>query len=366
MFLEDLYKALFGDKAARRATLAGTVIAAGLAAGAVILFTPPEAPQTAPAAERKGTPDLLAPPLAFTDVPAETRPRRSYPKLAVSREGTETAPDTAERDRLAALDARQHRQEHGAGPVTAPPSKAKVEGQPRIAIIIDDMGVDRRRSVSAMKALPAEITLSYLSYGPGIAEQVSAARDDGHEIMLHLGMEPENGDLDPGPGALVAGLPADELRKGVAWSLDQLKGYVGVNNHMGSRFTRDLESMRVVMAELKRRGLFFIDSVTTNETAGPRAAKDLAVPFAARDIFLDHEDDVGFITKQLVQLENRAQKSGLAIAIAHPRDKTLAALKTWLPTLAARGYQLIPASEAIRLRNAAHPDIKAKKSQNQG
>jgi len=139
----------------------------------------------------------------------------------------------------------------------------------------------------------------------------------------------------------------------LAWNLDQFEGYVGVNNHMGSRFTQDAEGLRVVMTELKRRRLFFLDSLTTPKSIGLRVARDVGLTSAARDVFLDHDDDAKMIERQLARLERKARKLGVAIAIGHPRDRTLAALEAWLPTLAQKGISLIPASEAVYLLTPA-------------
>jgi hypothetical protein len=131
----------------------------------------------------------------------------------------------------------------------------------QIAIIIDDMGLALKNS-HRMTDLPAELTLSYMSYAPDVQAQVDDAKAKGHEIMLHLPMEPLDRSLYPGPGALTTRLSPEQFRANLQNSLDSFKGYVGVNNHMGSRMTADTQAMAVVMDELDRRGKFFIDSWT--------------------------------------------------------------------------------------------------------
>ncbi|MAN81040.1 MAG: hypothetical protein CMF64_11680 [Magnetovibrio sp.] len=238
-------------------------------------------------------------------------------------------------------------------PKAAPPPLA---AKPLIAIVIDDMGVDQRRSARAMK-LPAKVTLSFLPYSRDLKKQVAEAAALGHEIMLHVAMEPESAEADPGPNVLLTGTPEAELLVNLRWNLDQMIGYHGINNHMGSRFTRDLAGMRVVMKELKARGLFFLDSVTSRDSVGAKTAQEAGVPFATRDIFIDHKDDTAFVHKQLAKVEAKARKHGVAIAIGHPRDITLRALKLWLTKVQAEGFELVGVSRVLHKPASAQPSL---------
>src|SRR5512143_58578 len=110
-----------------------------------------------------------------------------------------------------------------------------LNSRPLIAVVIDDVGLDRPRSKRAWE-LPGPLTMSFLPYAKDLREQARAARAKGHELMLHLPMEP-NGRSDPGPGALLVSQSDAELRQRTTAALDSFDGYAGVNNHMGSRFT---------------------------------------------------------------------------------------------------------------------------------
>jgi polysaccharide deacetylase 2 family uncharacterized protein YibQ len=220
------------------------------------------------------------------------------------------------------------------------------DGRPRIAIVIDDMGVDRRRSAQAV-ALPGPLTLSFLTYAGELSRQTTAARAAGHELMVHVSMEPSGADLDPGPNVLLSKLPREELRRRLEWGLGRFEGYVGVNNHMGSRFTADPAGMAVVMEVLRERGLIFLDSRTTGATVGPRLAHEAGVPLAQRNVFLDNTNEPGAVRAQLAELERIARRHGFAVAIGHPRDATIQVLAEWLPTLNAKGLVLVPLSALI-------------------
>ncbi len=223
-----------------------------------------------------------------------------------------------------------------------------LDERPRIAIVIDDLGVDKARSRRAVQ-LPSPLTLSYLTYAADLGEQTEAARAAGHELLMHVPMEPSSLDVDPGPNVLLSGIPEAELLSSLKWNLQQFDGFVGVNNHMGSRFTADAAGMAVVMRELKRRGLMFLDSVTANRSVGRAAARRAGVAFAARHVFLDHLDDKGEIERRLGEVEKLARAQGFAIAIGHPRDATLEALGTWLAGIEERGFQLVPLSAVVRV-----------------
>ncbi|PKU25765.1 divergent polysaccharide deacetylase family protein [Telmatospirillum siberiense] len=222
-------------------------------------------------------------------------------------------------------------------------------GRPMIAVIIDDMGLDKRRSEKVMQ-LPGPLTISFMSYAQELPRQTGEARAHGHELMMHVPMEPLAEGIDAGPGALSVNLSPEELKRRVEEDLDRFTGYVGINNHMGSKFTAFAPGMQVVMEELQRRGLLFIDSLTTDHSVGLTLAQQLGVPTAARNVFLDNAGDVGAIDAQLAKLEDLARKKGNAIAIGHPRDGTIQALAAWLPTLRAKGLVLVPVSEVVRER----------------
>jgi len=226
-------------------------------------------------------------------------------------------------------------------------------GRPMIALVIDDMGLDRKRSARAA-ALPARLTLAYLPYAAELPMQTAAARDAGHELLVHVPMEPDSAAEDPGPHAMLASAGEREILAELDWMLGRFDFYVGINNHMGSRFTRDPARMAMVLSELKRRGLLFLDSRTTARTVAADTARTLGVPVAERDIFLDAEDSTQAVRARLADLEARAKAQGYAVAIGHPKDATLAALEQWIPQARARGFALVPLTAVVTAQPPRH------------
>ena len=233
------------------------------------------------------------------------------------------------------------------------------EGRGRIAIVLDDMGLSLFRSDRAI-ALPRPITLAILPYGNQLAGLVARARTAGHEVLLHLPMEPKAADVDPGPNALLTGLPTVELDRRIAANLGRLDSYVGVNNHMGSRFTASAREMRRVMRALKARDLLFLDSLTTGRSTGHRLAREFGIPSVVRDIFIDNDRNPAIIRRQLALAVARARSHCHAITIGHPYPETLNALESWLPTLAAQVLVLIPVSSLVSTGLADNGGLKGK------
>jgi len=224
-----------------------------------------------------------------------------------------------------------------------------LNSKPLVAIVIDDVGIDRPRSKRAWE-LPGPLTMSFLPYAKDLRDQARAARARGHELFLHLPMEP-TGRADPGPNALLVSLSDAEIKQRTAAALDSFDGYVGVNNHMGSRFTAFKPGMETTLRLFKARGLLFLDSRTTPETVGDQLAQELGVPSVARNVFLDDDESIDAVRRKLAETEAVARRQGFVVAIGHPHAATLQALAEWLPTLSAKGMALAPLSAALRKRN---------------
>lgn len=229
----------------------------------------------------------------------------------------------------------------------APP--ANLGKKPVIAIVIDDVGVVHR-SLDALLGLDPGVTFAIMGYAEGTDDFARKARAKGHELLVHVPMQPE-GAADPGPKALTVGLSPAEIRARLRWQLDRHDGFVGVNNHMGSRFSSDAAGMTVVAEELKARGLLFLDSRTSATSVGEEKAKEAGIPTASRDVFLDNEIGANAIEAQLVQAERRARDKGTAIAIGHPHEATIEALARFIPQAQARGIVFVPVSTVIARRS---------------
>ena len=219
------------------------------------------------------------------------------------------------------------------GPAETEPETHPVAGDAgkgsRMVVVIDDIG-DHPVLAKNLVDLPFPVTLAILPNRPRTRSIEAMAAAHGIEIILHQPMQPGTYPrVNPGPGAVFTDMDAGRVKTIVADNLAQLPHAVGSNNHMGSAFTSDPEGMAAVMAVLKARGLFFMDSVTSAVSAAPEAARAAGVPFCRRAVFLDNVRNVRTILGQLKAAERHAIKHGRAIAIGHPYGETLEALKIW-------------------------------------
>ena len=236
--------------------------------------------------------------------------------------------------------------------------------KPIIAIVMDDMGVDRKKSERVVRNLNASITLSFLPYSTNVQEQVDVAMERGYEVILHLPMEPDRETVNPGPNHLAVGMTKEQIQKNLLMNLDGFSGYVGVNNHMGSKFSRNRPGVETVMEEIKKRGVFFLDSRTTLHTILRKVAQEHGISATYRDVFLDHVETPEFVVAALCKVEDIARLNGSAVAIGHPKDITLDALEAWLPEVETRGFKLVPLSVVLKYRqsedvvaNIVPPDV---------
>jgi polysaccharide deacetylase 2 family uncharacterized protein YibQ len=222
--------------------------------------------------------------------------------------------------------------------------------KPVIAIVIDDMGLDRRHTAQIV-SLAAPITVAYMPYAEQLDQQASQAWKAGHELMVHMPMEPENlAQNNPGPNALLIKNGEDENLRRLRKNLTSFNGYMGINNHMGSAFTMSRAAVTPILKELKTRGVWFLDSKTDARSVAGKVAGEIGLPYAARDVFLDNVNSKAYVLKQLQEVERVARQKGFAIAIGHPRTGTVQALAEWLPQLAQRNLTLVPLSTIIHAR----------------
>ena len=207
------------------------------------------------------------------------------------------------------------------------PTPAQLPKEGRLAIVIDDCGYADNQGFISFEAPLTLAVLPHVPHSRRVAEQAVA---QGKEVILHLPMEP-TGKSDPGPGALTTDMKPDALREQVSANFEAVPGVSGLNNHQGSKASADEKLMGAVLDEAKRRGLYYLDSRTTNATVAPELAPKLGVPLYSRDIFLDNVDDVESIIAQLRRAEEVAKIKGTRRDRTSPRQHPRSD-----PTMAAR------------------------------
>lgn len=296
----------------RKDTPAALVFFAGVAVAAIILFfgyaffylPDQKAPKTpAPQAQTK------APAPASPAVQAPVTPAPTPEKPAASSDTSPTAPAA-----------------------TAPATPAQPEpplkaGSPRLTIVIDDLGgsLDQAKDLLDL-GLP--VTFSIMPNLPHTKEVDAMAAKAGMEVILHQPMD-AHGSAPQAAGTLRSGMTVPETAAILAAHLAQVPHAVGVSNHTGSKATEDAVLMAAVMADLKGRGLFFLDSLTSAKSVAGKEAAKAQIPTLSRTVFLDNERGQQPTLLMLAQAEKEARAKGRAVAIGHPYPETIAALAAW-------------------------------------
>jgi len=122
----------------------------------------------------------------------------------------------------------------------------------------------------------------------------------------------------------------------------------GVSNHTGSKATENYELMKIILNSLKKKNLFFLDSLVTNNSVCEKAARDTGVRFAKRSVFLDNQNNLQYITNQLRQVIAEAKLNKTAVGIGHDRPLTIKVINQMLREFQREGVELIYLSEVVR------------------
>ncbi len=220
------------------------------------------------------------------------------------------------------------------------------EYRPRVAIVIDDLGYDKKIFRSFVD-LGIPITFSIL---PGVRFSkhiASEAKRLNYEVMLHLPMQPHNPARNPGSGVISLDMSRDEMLRQLSEDIEAVPYIDGVNNHMGSHFTENRTAMNIILEDLHRRGLFFLDSRTSPRSVAYNVAKRIGVKSGKRDVFLDNKRDIEYIKGQIDEAIRIAKLSGEVTVIGHPRRETVAALREKISDFKKEGIELVVVSALL-------------------
>ena len=230
-----------------------------------------------------------------------------------------------------------------AGPAPGPPT-------PRLAIVVDDFGFDPVRDAEWLD-FPERITVSVLPHGPSSKSFAASARTRGYGVILHVPMEPEGDVADrTEPFLLRREMPPEEMAERFARMAADVPQANGASNHMGSAFTSDLAAMTSFARALKRKGFFFVDSVTSAGTVGTRAMEQEGVPATRRDVFLDDDGKPEEMRRQWAAAIALAKERGEAVLLCHSRRETRKALLEMIPQLRREGIRPVTVEELLAAR----------------
>jgi len=223
--------------------------------------------------------------------------------------------------------------------------------RPKIAIVLGGMGLNAKLTRKAIEELPGDITLGFAPYGENLQEQVNRARAEGHEIMLQVPMEPAGFPAaNPGPKTLLSDATPQQNIEALRWHMSRFGGYSGITNYMGARLLVTEEALRPVMAEIRARGLVYLEDATVNLTVSPKVVQEVRLPMQRASIVIDAEPSAAAIAEALERLEREAMKNGSAIATGSGLEVTIETVAEWAKTLQEKGILLVPVSAAYKGR----------------
>jgi polysaccharide deacetylase 2 family uncharacterized protein YibQ len=220
---------------------------------------------------------------------------------------------------------------------------------PKIVLIIGGMGLNEKLTRRAISDLPSDVTFAFAPYGNNLQAQVDKARDEGHEVMLQLPMEPVGYPANnPGQKTLLADADAASNGQSLAWLMSRFAGYVGAVNYMGGRFMAAPNAVKPLLSELKARGLLFVEDGSLPASALDQTAGTMNYPVRHAAVVIDQAADPASIAAALDQLEKEAEDGSIAIGTGTGLDVTIDAVRDWLQGAADRGIVVLPASAAFK------------------
>jgi polysaccharide deacetylase 2 family uncharacterized protein YibQ len=226
------------------------------------------------------------------------------------------------------------------------PKPPRVTFKGNIAIVIDDWAYNLN-NIGILDRINAPLTCSvlpHLSYTKEVIEELHAR---GLETILHLPMEPHE-KLRLEKNTILTSMDETMIKDIVAQDIGSLRFIKGVSNHMGSLATEDIRTMELIFKQLKKRHLYFLDSVVSPKSICASLARKMGLRFARRDVFLDNVEDPAYIKRQINKLKKKASSSGQAIGIGHDRRITLEVLAEVIPELKKEGYRFVFVSELAK------------------
>jgi polysaccharide deacetylase 2 family uncharacterized protein YibQ len=233
-----------------------------------------------------------------------------------------------------------------ARPVKALPDRPDA---PRIAIVVGGLGIGATATGDALGNLPAAVTLAFAPYGDNLERLAARARNDGHEVLLQVPMEPlDYPENDPGPQTLLTSLDAGQNIDRLHWLMSRMQGYVGLANYMGARFTASEPALLPVMKEASKRGLLFLDDSSSSRSIAGQVAGASGLAFAKADVIVDATPTAADVDRALARLEAMARDRGLAVGVASALPVSVDRISKWAKGAEGRGVLLVPISAAAK------------------
>lgn len=253
--------------------------------------------------------------------------------------------DTLAGDALTLITDRIYLARQGKGAPTAP--KQQPTGSGQMAIIIDDFGYSAE-PINAYVAIQRPLTFAVIPYRQFSNEAASRALSSGHQVILHLPLEPISAAEQSEPTTITTAMSDQDIQQTVTKAIQSVPGIIGVNNHQGSKATADKRVMRNVLSVIKSQNLYFVDSRTSSQSVAFDTSHQMGIRTGENELFLDNSNDVAYIKGRLRTAMQMAFQHGSVTVIGHARMNTATAIREMIPEMEAAGIKLVFESQIGR------------------
>ena len=233
----------------------------------------------------------------------------------------------------------------------------KVPAKPRhevqVAFVLDDWGYSLD-NIDALFQIDRPVTLAvlpHLRYSKEISDRVQKY-GRGYDLILHLPLESKSGKASE-RDTIRRDMQKERVLSILKDDIESVPGIIGVSNHQGSRATENRETMEIILEELKKMDLFFLDSRTTPVSVCGNISRKIGLKYAERSVFLDlaqkkeEKQNRAYIKKQIKELINIAKIRGSAIAIGHDRKLTIEVIKDSVPEIEKENIKIVPLEKLV-------------------
>lgn len=221
----------------------------------------------------------------------------------------------------------------------------------KVAIVIDDFGYNLN-NLDALFKIKLPVTLAILPNLKYSRQVLAEAKRHRYETILHIPMEPklgaEDNQIKLEQKTILVKMSREEILETLRQAIESMPGIKGISNHMGSKATSDYRTMKIILSELKKENLYFLDSLVTNRSLCRRISREIGIGFAERDVFLDGKVDPQYIRNQFKRLIEIAKEKKKAVGICHYRQITISVLKEMMPYFRRQGVKFVFLSELVR------------------
>lgn len=221
----------------------------------------------------------------------------------------------------------------------------------KISFIVYGLGLKKEETELAISKLPPEVTLSFSPYADNLEEQISKAREAGHETMIDLPLQSNDFPaIDGGPDTIVINSTPEENIAKLENILKDSGAFIGVIGINGEALFSRSDVLKPIYESLFSRGLLFLS--TNPSLLLPSISEDHG-GFISSDIFFSDNMFYPAIENNFNLLEKISRSQGHGLMVLAPTKILLDSINKWQEKNEQRGshkFILVPVSALVEER----------------